>query len=93
MNHCSFAINFPEFLAALSDQLIAEAMLPGLKCLKVDMEAVELEHTEVVNAMVRELTARLDQRYDIYCIPGIFRKRVFFGIFGIFENIPKITHF
>ena len=28
-----------------------------------------------------------------YCRAGIFRKRVFFGILGIFEKNPKITIF
>ena len=31
--------------------------------------------------------------FSNYCKTGIFRKGVFFGIFGIFEKNPKITPF
>ncbi|XP_055891966.1 RAB11-binding protein RELCH homolog isoform X3 [Biomphalaria glabrata] len=44
----------------LSQQLVAEAMLPGLKCLKQDMEALGAEHLEVVNAMIRDYQSKLD---------------------------------
>ncbi|KAH9515547.1 hypothetical protein Btru_011368 [Bulinus truncatus] len=44
----------------LSEQLVAEAMLPGLRCLKLDMEALGAEHLEVVNAMIRDYQSKLD---------------------------------
>ncbi|XP_012937073.1 RAB11-binding protein RELCH homolog [Aplysia californica] len=47
---------------SLSEQLIAEAMLPGLRCLKADMEAIAAEHQEVVSAMLRDYQQKLEAR-------------------------------
>ncbi|XP_059148848.1 RAB11-binding protein RELCH-like isoform X1 [Physella acuta] len=46
----------------LSEQLIAEAMLPGLRCLKLDMEAIAADHQEVVAAMIRDYQNKLEAR-------------------------------
>ncbi|GFR99852.1 LisH domain and HEAT repeat-containing protein KIAA1468 homolog [Elysia marginata] len=48
---------------SLSEQLIAEALLPGLRCLLLDMEALGEAHMqEVVSAMVRDYQSRLEAR-------------------------------
>ncbi|GFO28809.1 lish domain and heat repeat-containing protein kiaa1468 homolog [Plakobranchus ocellatus] len=48
---------------SLGEQLIAEALLPGLRCLLVDMEALGEGHMqEVVSAMVRDYQGRLEAR-------------------------------
>lgn len=46
----------------LNEQLIAETMLPGLRCLKVDMEAIATDHQEVVAAMIRDYQSKLEAR-------------------------------
>ncbi|KAK3746894.1 hypothetical protein RRG08_030305 [Elysia crispata] len=48
---------------SLSEQLIAEALLPGLRCLLLDMEALGEAHMqEVVSAMVKDYQSRLEAR-------------------------------
>ncbi|KAK7115385.1 hypothetical protein V1264_001262 [Littorina saxatilis] len=44
----------------LSEQLIQEAMLPGLRCLRQDMAVIASEHEEVVSSMIRDYETKLD---------------------------------
>ncbi|KAL5022361.1 hypothetical protein ScPMuIL_001516 [Solemya velum] len=44
----------------MNDQLIQEAMLPGLRCLRQDMAQIAPEHEEVVMSMVREYETKLE---------------------------------
>ncbi|CAL1537763.1 unnamed protein product [Lymnaea stagnalis] len=37
-------------------------MLPGLRCLKMDMEAIAAGHQEVVSAMIRDYQNKLEAR-------------------------------
>ncbi|XP_041376691.1 RAB11-binding protein RELCH homolog [Gigantopelta aegis] len=44
----------------INDQLIQEAMLPGLRCLQQDMAVIAPEHEEVVASMVREYECKIE---------------------------------
>ncbi|GFV50542.1 RAB11-binding protein RELCH homolog [Trichonephila clavipes] len=44
----------------MSEQLIAEAFLPGLRCLKSDLEVIAQEYVDSVNSMIQEFEAKLD---------------------------------
>ncbi|CAL1295701.1 unnamed protein product [Larinioides sclopetarius] len=44
----------------MSEQLIAEAFLPGLRCLKLDLEQIAQEYVDSVNVMIQEFEAKLD---------------------------------
>ena len=44
----------------LSEQLILEAMLPGLRCLRHDLAIIAPEHEEVVSSMIRDYETKLD---------------------------------
>ncbi|ESO82885.1 hypothetical protein LOTGIDRAFT_108770 [Lottia gigantea] len=44
----------------INDQLILEAMLPGLRCLKQDMALIAPEHEEVVVSMIKEYETKMD---------------------------------
>ncbi|KAK6185471.1 hypothetical protein SNE40_007696 [Patella caerulea] len=44
----------------INDQLIIEAMLPGLRCLKQDMALIATEHEEVVVSMIKEYETKMD---------------------------------
>ncbi|XP_067652799.1 RAB11-binding protein RELCH homolog [Haliotis asinina] len=44
----------------LNDQLIQEAMLPGLRCLRQDMAIIAPDHEEVVASMVREYETKME---------------------------------
>ncbi|XP_076470808.1 RAB11-binding protein RELCH homolog isoform X2 [Babylonia areolata] len=44
----------------LSEQLIQEAMLPGLRCLRQDLAIIAPEHEEVVSSMIRDYEAKLE---------------------------------
>ncbi|XP_054716426.1 RAB11-binding protein RELCH homolog [Uloborus diversus] len=44
----------------MSDQLIAEAFLPGLRCLKADFQVIALEYEDAVNNMIQEFETKLD---------------------------------
>ncbi|KAL8571753.1 hypothetical protein ACOMHN_051120 [Nucella lapillus] len=54
----------------LNEQLIQEAMLPGLRCLRQDLSVTAPEHEEVVTSMIRDYETKLDlarpDRYT-YC--------------------------
>ncbi|KAK7505871.1 hypothetical protein BaRGS_00003142 [Batillaria attramentaria] len=44
----------------LNEQLILEAMLPGLRCLRQDLVTIAPEHEEVVSSMIRDYETKLD---------------------------------
>ena len=44
----------------MSDQLITEAFLPGLRCLRNDIQAIAHEYEDAVNNMIQEFEAKLD---------------------------------
>ncbi|XP_035218568.1 RAB11-binding protein RELCH homolog isoform X2 [Stegodyphus dumicola] len=44
----------------MSDQLIAEAFLPGLHCLKSDFQVIAHEYEDAINSMIQEFEAKLD---------------------------------
>lgn len=44
----------------LNEQLIQEAMLPGLRCLRLDLVTIAPEHEEVVSSMIRDYETKLD---------------------------------
>lgn len=46
----------------LNEQLIQEAMLPGLRCLRQDLASTAPEHEEVVSSMIRDYEAKLMAR-------------------------------
>ncbi|KAL4235187.1 hypothetical protein ACF0H5_006825 [Mactra antiquata] len=41
-------------------QLVQEAMLPGLRCLKQDMSQVASEHEEVITSMIKEYESKIE---------------------------------
>lgn len=41
-------------------QLVQEAMLPGLRCLRQDMATLAPEHEEVINSMIKEYEAKVE---------------------------------
>ena len=55
---------------------------------EIPMVLVDIHDLDLVS-----LCFRKDTRIFEYCRTGIFRKRVFLGILGIFLKIPKITIF
>lgn len=60
-----FALQLFEAYSALSccfinDQLVQEAMLPGLRCLKQDMAAVAPEREEVVSSIIKDYEAKVE---------------------------------
>ncbi|XP_048752282.1 RAB11-binding protein RELCH homolog isoform X2 [Ostrea edulis] len=44
----------------INDQLVQEAMLPGLRCLKQDMAAMAPEREEVVSSIIREYETKVE---------------------------------
>ncbi|XP_070574126.1 RAB11-binding protein RELCH homolog isoform X2 [Ptychodera flava] len=46
----------------ISDDLIRECLLPGLRCLRQDLEQVAPEHEEVVNSMIKDYETKIDGR-------------------------------
>ncbi|KAG8189556.1 hypothetical protein JTE90_026600 [Oedothorax gibbosus] len=44
----------------MSEQLIAEAFLPGLRCLKSDLQQIAQEYEDSVNSMIHEFEGKLD---------------------------------
>ncbi|XP_025114881.1 lisH domain and HEAT repeat-containing protein KIAA1468-like isoform X4 [Pomacea canaliculata] len=50
----------------LNEQLIQEAMLPGLRCLRQDLASTAPEHEEVVSSMIRDYEAKLMARPESY---------------------------
>ncbi|XP_042901909.1 RAB11-binding protein RELCH homolog [Parasteatoda tepidariorum] len=44
----------------MSEQLIAEAFLPGLRCLKSDVQQIAHEYEDTINSMIQEFEAKLD---------------------------------
>ncbi len=46
--------------SVISDQLIQEAMLPGLRCLQKDMLHVMPDHAPVIASMIREFQDKVD---------------------------------
>lgn len=44
----------------INDQLVQEAMLPGLRCLKQDMAAVAPEREEVVSSIIKDYEAKVE---------------------------------
>ncbi|XP_064641709.1 RAB11-binding protein RELCH homolog [Lineus longissimus] len=44
----------------ISDQLIQEAMLPGLSCLQKDMAQIAQDHEDVVSSMIKEFRMKLE---------------------------------
>ncbi|GIY95223.1 hypothetical protein CEXT_550171 [Caerostris extrusa] len=44
----------------MSEQLIAEAFLPGLRCLKLDLEVIAQEYVDSVTNIIQEFEAKLD---------------------------------
>ncbi|XP_062567299.1 RAB11-binding protein RELCH homolog [Saccostrea cucullata] len=44
----------------INDQLVQEAMLPGLRCLKQDMAAVAPEREEVVNSIIKDYETKVE---------------------------------
>lgn len=44
----------------INEQLISEAMLPGLKCLVRDMETLAPERAAVITSMIREFEDKVD---------------------------------
>ncbi|XP_077868589.1 RAB11-binding protein RELCH homolog, partial [Saccoglossus kowalevskii] len=46
----------------ISDDLIRECLLPGLRCLRHDLEQVAPEHEEVVLSMIKDYEIKIDGR-------------------------------
>lgn len=44
----------------MSEQLIAEAFLPGLRCLRSDLQLIAHEYEDTVNGMIHEFEGKLD---------------------------------
>ncbi len=55
-------MSFSITLHLTSLSVVAECMLPGLHCLRHDLDELGLEHQEVVNAMVRDYQHRSEAR-------------------------------
>ena len=49
-----------DLATVLSEQLIQEVMLPGLRCLRHDLALIAPEHEEVVSSMIRDYETKLD---------------------------------
>lgn len=47
-------------ITVMSDQLITEAFLPGLRCLRNDIQMIAHEYEDAVNNMIQEFEAKLD---------------------------------
>lgn len=52
--------HFLDRFTVINDQLVQEAMLPGLRCLRQDMSQIAQEHEEVVNSMIRDYEAKME---------------------------------
>lgn len=44
----------------ISDQLMQEVMLPGLRCLLQDLQQVAPDHVTVVTSMIKEFETKVD---------------------------------
>jgi len=44
----------------INDQLVQEAMLPGLRCLKQDMSQIAPEHEEVIASMIKDYKSKME---------------------------------
>ncbi|XP_060073461.1 RAB11-binding protein RELCH homolog [Ylistrum balloti] len=44
----------------INDQLVQEAMVPGLRCLKHDVAQIAPEHEEVVSSMIKDYESKMD---------------------------------
>ena len=47
-------------LSVISEQLMSEMMLPGLRCLLRDMEVLAPERAPVISSMIREFEDKVD---------------------------------
>lgn len=46
--------------SVINYQLVQEAMLPGLRCLKLDMSQIAPEHEEVISSMIKEYESKIE---------------------------------
>jgi hypothetical protein len=52
-------INF-NISSVMSDQLVRETMLPGLRCLQQDMIQIAPEHDEVIQSMIKDYETKME---------------------------------
>ena len=73
--------------------ILAKTIIPELVKQLLKDKRMEFFRTSELSNLRRLKFETLSAPIGNYCKTGIFRKRVFFGIFGIFQKNPKITLF
>ena len=55
-----YYVLWPNVTPVISDYLISEMMLPGLRCLLTDVHEVAQDHVQVLESMIREFEEKVD---------------------------------